>query len=73
MFYKKLVAHLGHSFEDHQNDYDSYVQPLTYGNNTQVDRTTKTSSFSLVLNWDAPELSLKIKLVLQKSTVHRHW
>lgn len=43
-----LVARLRHCINKHQTNRETYVQPLTYGFNTQIHRTIITSPFSLV-------------------------
>ena len=40
---------LRHYVEEHQRDWDDYMQPLTFAYNTQVHRSTDTIPFDLVL------------------------
>lgn len=46
---KSITARLRHYIFDHQNDWDLYVQLLTWGYNTKVHKTTSTTPFSLSL------------------------
>lgn len=48
-FNRTLVTRLRHFVSDHPNDYDYYVQPLTYTYNMQVRRSTGLTPFDLVL------------------------
>ena len=48
-FNRTLVQRLRHYAEEHQRDWDDYVQPLTFAYNTQVHRSTETTPFDLVL------------------------
>ncbi|CDF38306.1 unnamed protein product [Chondrus crispus] len=48
-FNRTLVQRLRHYVEEHQRDWDDYVQPLTFAYNTQVHRSTETTPFDLVL------------------------
>lgn len=61
-FKKALVAYLRHQNGEYQTNWDQYVQSLTYENNTPVQRTTKTSPFSLVLSRQPPGPIMKEKL-----------
>jgi len=49
-----LEKRLRHFVNEHQSDWDLYVQPLTYAYNDQVHRSTGTSPFSLVLTRHLP-------------------
>ena len=49
-----LEKRLRHYVNEHQDDWDLYVQPLTYAYNAQVHRSTGTSPFSLVLTRHPP-------------------
>ncbi len=49
-----LERRIRHYVNEHQDDWDLYVQPLTYAYNTQVHRSTSTSPFSLVLTRHPP-------------------
>lgn len=40
--------------EEHQREWDKYVQKLTYAYNAQVDRVTNMAPFGLVLPRDPP-------------------
>ena len=53
-FNRTIVARMRHYVNEHQTDWDDYVQPLTYGYNCQVHRTTGTTPFSLVLSREPP-------------------
>ena len=46
---RTLVTRLIHYVSEHQNDWDQFVQPLTYAYNTQVHRTTGFAPFELTL------------------------
>ena len=48
-FNRTLVQRLRHYLEEHQRDWDDYVQPLTFAYNTQVHRSTETTPFDLLL------------------------
>ncbi|CDF32918.1 unnamed protein product [Chondrus crispus] len=48
-FNRTLVQRLRHYVEEHQRDWDDYLQPLTFAYNTQVHRSTETTPFDLVL------------------------
>ena len=56
---RTLVTRLVHYVSEHQNDWDQYVQPLTYAYNSQVHRTTGFTPFELVLN-KAPKTPLDV-------------
>lgn len=49
-----LERRLRHFINEHQDDWDRFVQPLTYAYNTQTHRSTGTSPFSLVLSRHPP-------------------
>lgn len=53
-FNKTLVARLRHYIEEHRRSWDVFIQPLKYGYSAQVQRTAKTSDFSLVLSRTSP-------------------
>ena len=48
-FNKTLVQRLRHYVEEHQANWDIFVQPLTYAYNMQVHRSTGTTPYDLVL------------------------
>ena len=48
-FNRTLVQRHRHYLEEHQRDWDDYVQPLTFAYNTQVHRLTEITPFELVL------------------------
>lgn len=49
--YNRLILiRLGHNGAKNQEDWDEFVQPLTYANNTDIHNSTRTSPSSLVLN-----------------------
>lgn len=60
-FNKMLAARLRRHINEHQNDWDNYVQPLTYGYNAQVHCTTKTVLFSLMLSREPPGAIIRKK------------
>ena len=47
---KTIITRLRHYVNDHQTDWDLFVQPLTYAYNSQVHRSTGESPFGLVLS-----------------------
>jgi len=51
---KTLAARLRHYINEHQTNWDTFVQPLTYAYNCQIHRTTGTSPFSLTLTRHPP-------------------
>lgn len=51
---RTLVTRLSHYVSEHQNDWDEYVQPLTYSYNNHVHRTTGFVPFSLALLYSPP-------------------
>lgn len=53
-FIKTLVALLKHSFNQHQTNWDAYVQPLFYSYITKVHLVTNISSTTLVLSREPP-------------------
>ena len=57
-FNRTLVQRLRHYVEEHQRDWDDYVQPLTFACNTQVHRSTETTPFDLVLTRPLSDLTL---------------
>ena len=57
-FNHTLVQRLRHYVEEHQRDWDDYVQRLTFGYNTQVHWSTETTPFDLVLTRPLPRLVL---------------
>ena len=44
-----LMKRLQYYVEEHQRDWDDYVQPLTFAYNTQIHRSTEATLFDLVL------------------------
>lgn len=48
-FHKILVMPLRHHINEHQTNWALFVTPITYGYNTQVYLTTRSSSFRLIL------------------------
>ena len=44
---------------EHQEDWDKYVGPLTYAYNSHINRSTRTKLFELVLSRPPPEFSLR--------------
>ena len=48
-FNRTLVERLWDYVNEHQRDWDDYVQPLTFEYNMQVHRSTETTPFDLVL------------------------
>lgn len=56
-FNSMIVLRLRHYVSDHQTDWYSYLLPLTFAYNVQVDRSNKLSLFSLVLTRTPPELA----------------
>ncbi|CAN8067637.1 unnamed protein product [Agarophyton chilense] len=57
-FNKTLVQRLRHYVADHQSNWHAYVQPLTYGYNLQVHRSTGTTPFDLALTRVPPNVVL---------------
>ena len=57
-FDKTIATRLRHYIEEHQRDWDAYVQPLTYAYNMQVHRTTGTTPFDLVLTRHPPGIAV---------------
>ena len=51
---RTLAARLRHFVSEHQDDWDAYIQPLTYAYNAQVHRSTNATPFSLVLSRHPP-------------------
>ena len=43
------MQRLWHYVEEHQRDWDDYVQPLTFAYNTRVHQSTETTPFDVVL------------------------
>ena len=56
---KTLVGRLAHYVEEHQRDWDEFVQPCTYAYNMQVHRTTGTTPFDLVLTRHPPNIIVR--------------
>lgn len=54
-FNKTLVARWKQYIARHQSDWDLFVQPITYGYNIQVHRTTRASLLSLSFSREPPE------------------
>lgn len=48
-----LVIHLRHYIDEHQTNWNMFVEPITHGYKTHVYRTTQTSPFRLNLSQDA--------------------
>ena len=69
-FNRTLVQRLRHYVEEHQRDWDDYVQPLTFAYNTQVHRSTETTPFDLVLT-RAPSGLILPGTVPQDAGTHR--
>ena len=58
--YNQTIASMLHNYvNEHQDDWDVYVGPLTYAYNSHIHRTTRTTPFELVLNRPPPEFSLR--------------
>lgn len=53
--YMTLVAKFCENINEHQSNWESFVQLVVYGYKTQVHCTTKTSPFSVVLSREQPE------------------
>ena len=53
-FNRTIVTRLRHYVGEHQDDWDLYVQLLTYAYNAQVHRSTRTTPYSLVLTRHPP-------------------
>ena len=58
---------LQHYVEEHQRDWDEYIQPLTFAYNTQVYRSTETTPFDLVLT--RPPSGLELRSIVPQYTV----
>ena len=69
-FNRMLVQRLRNYVEEHQRDWDDYVQPLTFAYNTQVHRSTETTPFDLVLTRPPSGLMLS-GTVPQDAGTHR--
>ena len=69
-FNPTLVQRLQHYVEEHQHDWDDYVQPLTFAYNTRVHRSTETTPFDLVLTRPPSGLILP-GTILQDAGTHR--
>ena len=67
---KYVVQRLQHYVEEHQRDWDDYVQPLTFAYNTLVHRSTETTPCDLVLTRPPPCLILP-GTVPQDAGTHR--
>ena len=52
---RTLAQRLRHYVSEHQDDWDDFVQPLTYAYNMQVHKTTNTTPFALSLTRHPPE------------------
>ena len=58
--YNRTIASMLRNYlNEHQDDWDVYVGPLTYAYNSHVHRTTRTTPFELVLSRPPPEFSLR--------------
>ena len=64
------MQRLLHYVEEHQRDWDDYVQPLTFTYNTQVYRSTEKTPFDLVLKCSPSGLILP-STVPQDAGTHR--
>ena len=69
-FNRTLVQRLRPYVEEHQRDWDDYVQPLTFAYNTQVHRSTETTRFDLVLT-RPPFDQILPSTVMQDAGTHR--
>ena len=56
---RTLVTRLRHFVAEHQDNWDDYVQPLTYAYNMQVHAATGTTPFDLVLSRHPPAITLE--------------
>ena len=54
-----IASMLRNYVNEHQDDWDVYVGPLTYAYNSHVHRSTRTTPFELVLSRHPPEVSLR--------------
>ena len=69
-FKRTLVQCLRHYVEEHQHDWEDYVQLLTFAYNTHVHRSTETTPFDLVLT--RPPFGLTLPgTVSQDAGTHR--
>ena len=64
------MQRLRHYVEEHQRDWDDYVQSLTFEYNTQVHQLTETTPFDLVLT-RPPSGSILTGTVPQDAGTHR--
>lgn len=48
------VVRLRHYIDEHQTDWDLFVESITYTYNTQVHHTTRAYPFSLILSREPP-------------------
>ena len=55
---RTLAQRLRHYVEEHQRDWDEYIQPLKFTYNTQVHGSTETTPFDLVLTRPPSGLAL---------------
>ena len=66
---KTLAARLRHYVNEHQTDWDIYVQPLTYAYNAQVHKSTGTTPFSLSLTRHPPSTIAEISSTANQSDI----
>lgn len=52
--------------DDHQQNWNAYAPALTCTHNSQVYRSTNTTLFYLMFNWDSRTLHLTLKCLLEK-------
>ena len=58
--YNRTIASMLRNYvNEHQDDWDVYVRPLTYAYNSYVHRTTRTTPFELVINKPPAEFSCR--------------
>ena len=58
--YNRTIASMLRNYvNEHQDDWDVYVGPLTYAYNSHAHLTTRTTLFELVLSRAPPEFSLR--------------
>ena len=67
-FNKTILSRLRHYISEHQQDWDEYLQPLTYAYNSQVHRTTETTPFDLVVTRPPPDILVEPPQHLQLPT-----
>lgn len=63
------MARLKHYNNRHETSWDSFVQPIIYGYNTQMHRATRTFPISLILSRELPGASAKQKITADNTSL----